>query len=130
MADSTGTFGHGSTFTIAATAVAQLTNISIGGLEADDLDISNMDSDSNYREFISGMINAGEATLDLVYITAEVTNVLADIGTVVAMVATFGSGGSTWSCDGYIKSMSLDDPFDDKVTASIGVKFTGIPVWA
>ena len=51
----------------ATTKVAEVVNISGPNIETEDIDITSMDSSSGFRDFIPGLIDGGEISVDLVY---------------------------------------------------------------
>ena len=138
--------GHGAILTFAPTTATASTTaigniITIGGPDQsrDAIDKSTMDSTNKWREFINGMIDAGEVTLDVNYDgaasgTANDLNTLATSTSVyeVKIVVndhTTASNCSNWKCNGFITSLGHAIPFDDKITQSVGIKFTGAPTY-
>jgi hypothetical protein len=125
--------GHGTTFSIGATAVGNI--ITIGGpdITRDPLDVSTMDSTSKFREFIPGMLDSGEITLELNYdgTAAGTGNFLSQQMTATAQTMTIvlpaqGAGGtSSWAIAGFMTGLGQAIPFDDKVTQTVTIKLTG-----
>ncbi len=122
--------GHGTTLVGASTgAMTLITNVEIGGIEVDDLDMSSMSSTNKWREFEAGMKNAGEASFDMLYEKDQVDAVMSALGGAnEAWTITF-TDGSTFVCDGYLKGTALPVPFEDKVTQSASLKLSGEPVF-
>lgn len=131
---SVGLHGHGCTLTIGGTAVGNITSISGPSIKRDAIDISTMDSTQKYREFIPGMIDAGEVTAELNYDgTTTVSKFLADqlTASAQAIVITFSdSDTATWTGSGFITSLGHTIPFEDKITQSVGIKLTSTLVHA
>jgi len=129
--------GHGTTLTLGGTAVGNI--ISIGGpeLARDALDVSTMESTSKYREFIPGMLDSGEITVEVNYdgtaagtgnfLSAQMTQTAQ---TVLITLPAQGAGGtSSWSVSGFMTGLGHAIPFDDKVTQSITFKLTGVATY-
>ena len=123
--------GHGTTLTIGGTSVGQIISISGPNQTRDSIEVSNMGSTSKWREFIPGMLDAGECTLDVVYDGTTVATLLAAQLTATAntVAVTFPDSG-TWTAAGFITSLGHSVPYDDKVTQSVGIKFTAAPTAA
>ena len=131
---SDGTHGHG-TALVAGTngTVGNIISVSIDGQTRDAVDISTMDSTSKFREFISGMADAGEVTVEVNYdgSAAGVANSLNTIyqgGTAETWTITMVDT-SSFSSAGFITNLSIAVPFDDKITQSITIKLSGVPTF-
>ena len=126
-----GTHGHGTTLAGAtALGIGSITKISIGGISVDDLDVSTMASTDKWREFISGMIDAGEISFDLIFDGTVTATLFTKIGASDTWTVTFpDTGAATFSAPGYIKGISIDDPYDDKITGSCTIKVSGKPTF-
>ena len=122
----TGLHGHGTTLAIGGSAVGQIISISGPNMTRDSIEITNMGSTSKWREFIPGMLNAGECTADVVYDGTAVATFLAAQLTQTAqtITVTFPDTG-TWAASGFLTSLGHSIPYDDKVSQSVGMKFTG-----
>ncbi len=130
---SDGQHGHGTTLTGGSTGlIGNVISMSGPSQVRDSLDISTMDSTSKFREFISGMIDAGEVTFDVNYDgaaggTANDLNTALTAATETWTIAFPDT--STWACSGFITGLGFADPFDDKITQSVTIKFTGVPTY-
>lgn len=118
------------------TAVAQVTNISGPGLTADTIDVTSHDSTAGYREFLQGLKDGGEVTLDLNFDPVGATHddvsggLLDDYdsGTAVSWVITFSDAAtSTWAFSGIVTGFEVEAPMDDKLSATATIKVTGQP---
>ena len=137
---SDGLHGHGADFSIGGTTIGNIIRISGPSFSRDPIDISTMDSTNKLREFIPGMIDAGEVTFDLNFEGAATggSKILLDQITATAaqamQVILDDAGGtttqkSTWACNGFITGLGVEVPFDDKVVQSVTVKLTGEPTF-
>jgi predicted secreted protein len=125
---STGYHGHGSTLAIGGTAVGQIMNINGPNESRDSIDISNMGSSAKWREFLPGMLDAGECTIDMVYDGSTNAQLVAVQATQTAQTITVtfpDATNATWTASGFITSLGHTIPYDDKITQSVGFKFTG-----
>jgi len=127
---SDGIHGHGAILSIGGTAIGNIISISGPNQSRDSIDISTMDSTNKFREFIPGMLDSGEITVEINYdgTAAGSANDLNTMKTNTAqtILITFnGTATSTASCSGFITAIGHAIPFDDKVTQSVGLKLTG-----
>ena len=108
-----------------------LREITIDGYERSSIDITNMSS-TNYREFIPGeLIDPGTATCDILFDVGKLaTFKTITASTKSAITITFPSQGGTaasFACSGFVTNWSITSVMDDAMTASVGVKFDGVP---
>lgn len=129
---STGILGRGASLTLAGTAVGSINNISGPDISRGSIDITTMDSSSNVAEFIPGIIDNGEVTIDLQYDGTTNAKLLKDYVTATAasIVVTIPDGGtltttSTYTGTGFLTKLGHAIPFDGKVTQSATFKLTG-----
>ena len=130
-----GTHGHGTTLSIGATTIGTVISITGPNQARDSIDISTMDSTDKWREFIPGMLDAGEVTFEVNYdavsgSTADDLNTLLT-ATAETVTITFAPTGATssWSCSGFITALGFATPFDEKITQPVTIKFTGAPTY-
>ena len=114
------------------TAVAELTSISGPSISMDTIDVSSHDSADRAREFVAGMIDGGEVTVE---------GNLTGANSAAALLALMASGAVTngatvafpaptsltWTFDCLVTSVSTDSPYEDKVSFSATLKITGLP---
>lgn len=131
---STGIHGHGSSLAGGTVGdVGSIISMSIDGMTRDAIDISTMDSDSKFREFISGMADAGEITVEVNYngadgATANDLSTAYQLGDAEEWTFTL-QDTSKVVAQGFITSLGIAVPFDDKITQSFTIKLTGVPVY-
>ena len=129
---SDGIHGHGTTLAIGAATIGNITSISGPSQARDSIDISTMDSSDKWREFIPGMLDAGEVTFDVNYdATAGETadDLQAAIDDDPADITITLPDTSTFVCSGIVTGVGFAIPFDDKVTQSVTIKLTGAPTF-
>lgn len=106
--------------------------------QTDDVDVTNYASPGRKREYIAGLVETGEGTIEMNYVPGSVTDVLCraakDAGNIRAykMVIPDAAGDPAWEIEGecYAKGYERNIPVDDKMTANLTVKFTGDPTEA
>lgn len=132
------TIGHNTLFqrdpgTGSYATLAEVTSITPPNLTRDTIDATHMLSTSRYREFISGLRDGGEATIELNFIPggAAMTSLLADfISNAVVPYKILFPNSTAWTFDAFVTSIGPEAPLDDKMSASITFKITGVPVLA
>jgi hypothetical protein len=93
-----------------------------------------MDSTNKWREKIPGMLDAGEATLEINYDgtaggTADKLNTLLTATAQTITITFNGTATSTWVCAGFMTGLGHTEPFEDKVTQTVSLAFTGAPTY-
>ena len=118
----------GTTLTIGGVAVAELTSISGSSLSMDTVDVSHHDLADRAREFVAGMIDGGEVTMEG---NLGATHVgLFTGGGPLDCVITFPGTAPllTWAFYGYVTAMNCDAPYEGKAGFSATMKVTGLAV--
>jgi len=112
--------------------VAEVTNVTPGEATADRVDATHMQSPNRRREYISGLIDNGEASFEINWVPGSDTDVmlreLFESGEVVEHRITFPNGVTVTyeaSIIGYSKAI----PIDDRMTATITVAVSGAETW-
>lgn len=124
--------GHGSAFAISTdggstwTTIAELTSITPPAATVDTIDVTHMSSPNATREFIAGLNDPGEASLELNFLPGSNGDALlrSVLGTQVKCKNTWPNG-VTWTFDGILTTYAPTAPLDDKMTASATFKVTG-----
>lgn len=132
--------------------VAEVVSITPPQLSKDTPDVTHMASPDGYREFISGLRDGGEVSLELNYVPADATqNLLREdinVSNSPSLILDFQNqaylygnnspaseyrvifpDNSMVQFEGYVNSMSPAVPLDDKMNLSVGLKVTGKPTW-
>jgi predicted secreted protein len=132
--------GYGSKYAIwdanagpaAFVEIAEVINITPGEATADRVDATHMQSPGRRREYISGLIDNGEASFEINWVpgseTDELIRGLFASGDVVQHRITF-PGGVTLTYDASIIGYSKVIPIDDRMTATITVAVSGAETW-
>lgn len=112
--------------------IAQVRNISGPGVSGNDVDTTTLDSSSNYRTFVGGLLDPGEVTFSIAYDPTNATHTrlaryLNDRYTANWKVAAGSSAGTLTAFSGHIKGMSREIPLDDLITCDLTIKVSGKP---
>ena len=125
-----GVHGHGSTIGITAnTTIGQIMSISGPDQSRDALDVSTMDSSNKWREFIPGMLDGGEVTVEVLYGTTQGNNLEAYFTNPAEAWTITVPVGDTIVGSAFMTSLGYAIPFDDKITQSFTLKYTGAVVY-
>lgn len=106
--------------------VAEVTSISVLDVSVDSIDVSSHDSASQWREFVSGMKDAGELSMEINYDPSLHGAIWSALGTQRNHRITLtDAGAATVAFAGFISGISADAPYDDKLSATVSIKVTG-----
>lgn len=115
------------------TTLAEVTNVTPPGLSRDTHDASHTQSPNSYREFISGMIDGGEVTLEINFVPGSATTALLladlDLPTAGTYRVVFPDD-ETWTFSALMTGLESEAPIDDKMTATATYKVSGKPTLA
>lgn len=96
--------------------------------EADDVDVTHMQSPNRTREFKPGLIDPGDAGFECNWIPGSATDAtllaLKRDGTVVTWRFQWPNG-TYWDFEGYVKGYQLTAENEDKLTATVSIKVSG-----
>lgn len=123
-------FVLGSSSTAAGSVIANLTGISGPSISVDTIDVTAHDSTNSFREFVAGIIDAGEVSLEGNFVSATAGNiVLTELTARTSTKATivFPSGAYWYSTGSLVTGLETDAPFDGKIGFSATVKLIGKP---
>ncbi len=125
--------GLGTKLKMGSTAIAGLTEI--GGLElsADTIDVTTLDSDGGYKEFIGGFKDAGEVSLSG-FFDPETGNGQTELhsafesGEAKAFIIEFpASLGAKWAFDGVVTGFKTSTGVEDPIKFEATIKVSGAP---
>ncbi len=128
-----GVFANGTTLTLGTNLIAELTNVSGPTIAVDPIDVTSHDSADKFREFVAGLKDGGEISVEGNLVSAAqgnylLTNVAS--GDIEDIVITFGDGPATFTGEGFVTAFEPSAPHDDKLSFSATFKITGKPVLA
>lgn len=113
--------------------IANVTNIGGPDRKRETIDVTSHDSPNGWMEFIGGLKDGGEVSLDINYDPAEDTHDLdADFDDasprnyrVIILPGT--DDEHTWQIKGVMTELSDEFPYDDKMARTMTIKVTGKP---
>jgi predicted secreted protein len=117
------------------TTIAELTDISGPTLEADELDVTSHSSVDGYREFIQGLKDAGEVSIEGNFLPANNTHdastgllSIYDSGEVTGFQIVFpDTDSTTWEFDAIVTGFEPTAPVEEVLTFTASLKVTGKP---
>ncbi len=117
---------------LADLVVADLTSIGEIGVQSDEIDVTTLDSDSGYKEYIAGFKDAGEVALAGIIKSEDAMEAmlaLAESQTLEKWTIRTQSG-STWQFDGFVKSFKEAEATVDGVRGfNASIRISGAPVY-
>lgn len=125
--------GNGATVEV-FTAIANVTSIGGPARSRETIDVTAHDSPDQYMQFIGGLKDGGEVSLEINYDPSEATHDLDDDFDDVdprnyqIVILPDTADEHTWDFAGILTELSDEFPFDDKMARSMTVKISGKPV--
>ena len=128
-----GVFANGANFALGSTTVSELTNISFPNISADSIDVTTHNNTDKFREFIKGLSDGGEITIEgnmdyTDYNTIYVASVTTSIYSATVTVPTSPSE-SQWLANVFVTGLEGDAPVEDKINFNATLKVTGKPTF-
>lgn len=121
---------YGNAATVAAsttwTALAKITELGGVNVEAEDIDVSHMESPDQFEEFDPGWANGGEVEATIQFEKTENETVYGLFRVPKGFRMVFVDG-SKWNLNGYIRSFGNEVERKGIVTAKIKIKVSGKP---
>lgn len=128
--------GYGSQFYLwdpnagpaAYVAVAEVTNITPPNQSVDQIDATNMDSPSRYREKIPGLTDPGEMSVEMNFVPNSATDALIRARRAAGdyqNAKIIFPNGAVWVFSAYVSGYEISTPIDDKMTATLTMGVSG-----
>ncbi len=127
--------GWGATFSLhngtTLVPLGEITSISIPAAETDEVEATHFTSPNRRREYISGLIEDGEGTFEMNLEPGSATDILIRAAQAAGDTRTYEivipKPTGTWKIAGscIVRRYERMVPIDDKMTASLTVRFTG-----
>lgn len=133
--------GHGLTYEIwdpdlgtpALVTLGEVTDVDLGGDESDLIDVTHTASPGNRREYIGGLIDGGEITVELNFVPGNATHTLLRARLTARDTQqhqiTFPDG-DVLTVNAIVRNISRTAPVADKMSMSFTAKKTGDETWA
>lgn len=111
------------------TTIAEMNDVTPPPLQAPKLDATHFGSPGATKEFIVGLVDPGDMTMDMAFNPGSSGDVqlqaLLKARTKIKVRIPFRSG-ETWSYDAYVTGYEATVPLEDKMTASVTFGVTGV----
>lgn len=128
--------GAGTTFLFETTGfTAVVEDLNLASPSRNDVETTHMGSPTTtsavganvqvWQEFMAGAANAGEMSYDIQYDPDAVL----PIDEAKEWIKVTHRSGATFRCQGYINNTPITVPVQDKMAATINIKWSGVPTW-
>ena len=121
--------GLGTVFAKGASTISEVNSITGPNISRDQIDVTSLDSTGGYREFITGFRDAGELTLNCNFTVAGYDDFMDSFSSSASDTWTItfdNTEASVFSFDGFVQSVSMGIPLDDKVTMDVTIKLSSV----
>lgn len=111
-------------------ALASVTNVSGPGLTRETIDVTAHDSPDQWMEFLGGLKDGGEVTLDINYRPSVHDALVADLDDEDPrnyQLVFPDVDATTWGISAIMTGFEPEAPYDDKLAASLTFKVNGKP---
>lgn len=135
MAATTAKIGFGVLLKRSTTIIAELTDIVGPGYTRDTVEATHTESPNNYKEYLSGLMDAGEVTAELNFLSdATQEQLLTDLNSTTAVsyniVFPTPSASKTCTFNAFVTAWQPSAPIQDVMKVNVTFKITGKPTWA
>lgn len=124
-------FAFGTIFKLGSTTVGNLNSVSGPEFSADTIDVTTHDSEDAYREFIQGLRDGGEISVEGDLTTTNSSDVLEQFNTTSVVTATIDlpttPSVSRFTASVICTAFSTEAPIDDRIPFSSTFKVSGKP---
>lgn len=110
-------------------SVASVFNVTLPEIERETLDVTAHDSADGWMEFIGGLKNGGEFSIEVNYDPTKHDVLVADMDTSAAKnyKIVFPGALGSWSFTAVMTGFAPEAPHDDKLSAEISFQVSGKP---
>lgn len=128
---SQGTLGCGSTLNIGGTTVSEVTNIGLPEIDSDEIDVTTHNDTDRVRNYEKGLIDPGSLAIEgnLNYDEYAVFYEKVYTSSLQSVTITLPTTPSVtkFEANAFVKSLSGESPYDDKITFSSDLRISGKP---
>lgn len=118
------------------TELAEIISVTPPNSQTEDVNATHMKSPNRRMEYIAGLIDDGEGTFEMNYVPGSATDLLIQAavtaGDARAYKIVVPDGANGWEISGtcIVKGYERNIPVDDRMTATMTVRFSGAPTEA
>jgi hypothetical protein len=113
------------------TNVAEVTNITPPQYTRDAIEATHHASPNSYREYIPGMIDGGEVSIEINYVPSNADVIIAALQSSSAgQFRITHANGVSVTFSAVVTGYSPETPIDGKMSATATFKVSGRPTWA
>ncbi len=113
------------------TQIAEVIAVTPPNPQTADVEVTHFKSANRRREYIAGLIEDGEGTIEINFVPGSASDVLlraaVNDGVTRSYRIILPTAGNGWQIDGdcIVKGYERNIPIDDRMTATVTVRFTG-----
>ncbi len=132
-----GISAFGSLFNWNAVDIAEIQTIGGPSQSMSEIEVTHHASTNGFRDFVAGLRDGGEITLEGNFIKTDTTGQVAmhtdfQAGTArtwILKLPGWAASAPQWTGSGYVKAFSVNLPFDGKLGFSATIRLTGKPTF-
>lgn len=114
------------------TALGEVINITVSGLARDAVDATHMASTDRFRDYIGGLRDAGEVTIEMNWVPGGATETLLHAAFMDDDPVNYRitwPNADVWNFSAFLTGIDDEAPNDGKMSASVTYKITGKPAF-
>ena len=125
------TFANGTIFKLGSTTISEITSVSGPNFSADSIDVTTHGSTDKYREFIQGLRDGGEITIEGMFTTSSSNTIVTQLNTSATVTATIdlptSPSVSRFTASVICTGFSTEAPVDGVIPFTANFKVSGKP---
>lgn len=110
--------------------LAEVTSVTWPGYKRDAIDVTYMDSASSFREYIAGLLDAGEVTVEFNWVPSATDPVLAAMTAGTGQFKLQYNAGVNIVFKAIVTSWATQSALGEKLSGTATFKLTGVPTWS
>lgn len=122
--------------TAVLTELGEILSVTPPSSTVDEVDATHMKSPNRRKEYIAGLVDDGEGSFEMNYVPGSASDILireaVNAGASRAYKIVIPNGAAGWEITGtcIVRAYERNVPIDDRMTATLSVRFTGAPTEA